>query len=80
MICDWASFDYMTYADAIEIIEQQMDRFGFNGLLKSLILNTFKNYFCVTESEKDNIKFNEKWGDILNGSSFDFELLKKYFG
>lgn len=80
MICDWASFDYMTYTDAIEIIEQQMDRFGFNGLLKSLILNTFKNYFCITESEKDTIKYNEKWGDILNSGTFDFELLRKYFG
>lgn len=79
MICDWASFDNMTDLDAIKIIEQQMDRFGFDGLLKNLILNTFKNYFCITESEKEKIKFNEKWGDLINKNSIDTELLKKYF-
>lgn len=50
MMCDWVSYnDRLTSMSAIEITEQQCERFGFPPLLKDLIMNTLKNYLAVPE-------------------------------
>lgn len=79
MICDWASFDEMTDEDAISILEQQMDRFGFDEILKNLILNTYKNYLCITDEEKEKLEYQRKWGELLDKKNIDINLLNENF-
>lgn len=77
MICDWASFDYMTSTDAIEIIEEQMERFGFSGVLKDLILNTYSRYFVISDDEKQEKQMIDYLN--INPNNIDFKALERNF-
>lgn len=71
MLCDWASFMSFTSEEAPLYLEKQIDRFQFDNTIKDLLLNTFRNYFTVTESDK--------MMETLMGP-IDFKELKKNFG
>ena len=47
MLCDWISYkDDISITDAVEIIEEQSERFGFSDELKNLMINTLFEYFA----------------------------------
>lgn len=79
MICDWAAFDYMTSTDALDIIEEQMERFGFSGVLKDLILNTYSRYFVLTDAEKEDKIAEDTLDEMLCGHNYNLKLLDQNF-
>lgn len=78
MICDWASYDYMTTDEAIDLIEKQVNRFGVSDLLKYLILNTYIEYFVVTDEEKLSLREDERFKNLIDWKNIDLKALKKF--
>ena len=59
MLCDWFGYtETITWLDGYYIINSQCDRFGFNGTIKNLLLNTFRN-FLAASSDIDTPLWNK---------------------
>lgn len=75
MLADWISYsENVTYTECISIIENQSDRFGLSQAMKSILLNTLRRYFTISEDEK-------AWAEnSFSKLQPDLDLLKQNFG
>lgn len=78
MLCDWLGYkDDITIKEAEELVNMQCKRYEFNSTFQSLLYNTLKNYFTVSENEKSLNELLRKLG-IDNGYSNQIEIEEEY--
>ena len=66
MLCDWISYkDDIRVTEAIEIVNQQSNRFGYSDEIKNLLINTLIDYFAYMGDKKLEKKVNERDDNFL---------------
>lgn len=59
MLCDWLGYkDVMTVSEAVNVCDQQMDRYGFSEDLRQVMLNTLIRYFSLMGGFNPNFSEN----------------------
>lgn len=86
MLCDWVGYkSVMSITEAINTVDQQMDRYGFSQDLRDIIKNTLLEYFAVLGGfvEGESIIYNTPVGivkELGTGKSEKFNAKDKTLG
>ena len=80
MLCDWLGYrDNISYTEAVTLVQQQCERFGFSDELHDLLLNTLVNNFAtfgggLLADDTDTLREKAKKKMVLDSTGLSVDM------